>query len=67
LALSSLENKLAGIKEFLHKTDKRRGLINAGGSTLKKLFRVATVVDLGDLHSTIDMIVRGECGGEKIQ
>ena len=59
-ALSSLESKLAGLREFLPKADKRRGLIDAGGSILKALFGVATVVDLSDLHTTIDVMQRKE-------
>jgi len=59
-ALSSLESKLAGLKEFLPKVDERRGLIDAGGSILKALFGVATVVDLSDLHTTIDVMQRKE-------
>jgi uncharacterized protein YoxC len=58
--LSSLENKLAGLKNFLHKTDKRRGLFDVGGTILKALFGVATVVDLGDLHTTIDVLQKKE-------
>jgi len=43
--LTSLKSKLAGLKGFLPKVDKRRGLIGAGGSILKALFGVAMVID----------------------
>ena len=59
-ALSSLESKLAGLKEFLPKVDKRRGLTDAGDSILNALFGVATVVDLSVLHTTIDGMQRKE-------
>jgi hypothetical protein len=36
-AVTSLESKLEGLKEFLPKVDKRRGLIDAAGSILKAL------------------------------
>jgi predicted amino acid-binding ACT domain protein len=36
--------------------DKRGELINVGGTILKALFGVATLVDLGDLHTTVDVL-----------
>jgi enhancing lycopene biosynthesis protein 2 len=59
-ALSTLENKLAGLKEYLPKADKCRGLIDVGGTILKTLFGVATIVDLGDLHTTVDVLQQKE-------
>ena len=59
-ALASLENKLGDLKEFLPKVDRRRGLINAGGSILKVLFGTATVMDLAELHDAIDVMQRKE-------
>jgi predicted amino acid-binding ACT domain protein len=59
-ALTSLENKLAGLKGFLPKADKRGGLIDVGGTILKTLFGVATVVDLSDSHATIDVMQKKE-------
>jgi len=54
--LNSLENKLGGLKEFLPKVDRRRGLINLGGKILKVLFGTATEKDVDNLHKTIDAI-----------
>ena len=54
--LDSLEKKLFNVKQFLPKPDRKRGLINFGGSVLKFLFGAATVSDLGELHSTIDTL-----------
>jgi hypothetical protein len=59
-ALNSLENKLGDLKQFLLKVDRRRGLINAGGSILKVLFGTATVMDLEGLHTTIDVMQKKE-------
>jgi hypothetical protein len=56
-ALTSLENKLGDLKEFLPKVDRRRGLINAGGSILKVLFGTTMVMDL---HTTINVMQRKE-------
>jgi hypothetical protein len=58
-ALASLENKLAGLKEFLPKADKHSGLIDIDG-TILKVFGVATAVDLSDLHATIDVMQKKE-------
>jgi hypothetical protein len=57
-ALSSFEEKLATLKRYLPKADRRRGWINAGGSMLKTIFGVATVWDLGELHTTVDELHR---------
>jgi hypothetical protein len=53
-ALSAVENKLADLKEYLPKADKRRGFLDIGGTFLKTLFGNATVADLSDLHATLD-------------
>ena len=58
--LACLENKLGVLKEFLPKVDRRRVLINAGGSLLKILFGTATVMDLDGLHRIIDVMQRKE-------
>ena len=58
LTLSSFEVKLANLKRYLPKADMRRGWINAGGSILKAIFGVATVWDLGELHTTVDVLHR---------
>jgi hypothetical protein len=58
LALSSFEGKLAHLRRYLPKSDRRRGWINAGGSVLKTIFGVATIWDLGELHTTVDELHR---------
>jgi len=40
----------------LPRADRKRGLLNVGGSFLKVLFGTATVTDLADLHSTVDAL-----------
>jgi hypothetical protein len=59
-ALNSLESKLRSLKEFLLKANRRRGLISAGGAALKWLFGSATMMDLNELHSTVDALHRKE-------
>ena len=58
--LASMENKLRDLRDFLPKVDRRRGLINAGGSILNVLFGTATVMDLAELHDVIDVMQRKE-------
>jgi hypothetical protein len=58
--LTTVENKLSDLKEYLPKADKRRGLIDVGGTLLKTLFGIATVADLSDLHTTVDDLHRKE-------
>jgi hypothetical protein len=53
-ALIAVENKLADLKEYLPKADKRRGFLDIGGTLLKTLFGIATVADLSDLHATVN-------------
>jgi hypothetical protein len=53
-ALIAVENKLADLKEYLPKADKRSGLLDVGGRLLKTLFGIATVADLSDLHATVN-------------
>jgi len=59
-ALTSLESKLAGLKEFLPKVDNRRGLMDEGGSVLKALLGFATVIYVNDLHATIEVMKKKE-------
>jgi len=56
VALSSFEDKLANLKQYLPKADRRRGLINAGGSILKAIFGLATNWDLEGLRTTVDAL-----------
>jgi hypothetical protein len=58
IQLKLLEAKLDHLKEFLPKAEIRRGLINVGGSVLKALFGIATMMDLDKLHSTVDELHR---------
>jgi hypothetical protein len=53
-ALIVVENKLADLKEYLPKADKRRGFLHIRGTHLKTLFGIATVADLNDLHATVN-------------
>jgi hypothetical protein len=59
-ALNCLEGKLRSLKEFLSRADRRRVSINTGGSALKWLFGIATVMDLDGLHYTVDALHRKE-------
>jgi hypothetical protein len=59
-ALTTVENKLAYLKKYLPKADKRGGLIDVGGTLLKTIFGIATVADLSDLHTTVDDLHRKE-------
>ena len=47
---------MANLKRYLPKADRKRGLLNTGGSFLKVLFGTATVRDLADFHSTVDSL-----------
>jgi hypothetical protein len=52
--IDSLDDKLTNLKQFLPKPERKRGVINMGGSLLKVLFGTATVADLAGLHTTVD-------------
>ena len=54
--VNSLENTLTNLKRYLPRADRKRGLLNVGGSFLKVLFGTATVTDVADLHSTVDAL-----------
>jgi hypothetical protein len=53
-ALTAAENKIADLKDYLPKADKRRGFLDIGGTFLKTLFGIATVAGLNDLHATVN-------------
>ena len=53
-AVNSLESKLINLKRFLPKPERRRGLLNVGGSILKLIFGTAIVAELANLHTTVD-------------
>jgi hypothetical protein len=54
--VNSLERTLTNLKRFLPKPEKKRGLLDIGGSFLKVLFGTATITDLADLHATVDAL-----------
>ena len=54
--VNTLENTLTNLKRYLPGADRKRGLLNVGGSFLKVLFGTATVTDLADFHSTVDAL-----------
>jgi hypothetical protein len=51
--LQYLESKLHDFYQILPRLDRRRGLINLGGSILKTLFGTATNSDIYQLHDTL--------------
>jgi hypothetical protein len=53
-----VKNKLADLKEYLPKADKRREFLDIGGTFLKTLFGIATVADLSDLHATVNGLLK---------
>jgi len=52
--LNTLEVRLYNFQQLLPRLDRRRGLINFGGSILKSLFGTATVEDIHLLHETLE-------------
>ena len=54
--VNSLESTLTNLKRYLPRAERKRGLLNVGGSFLKVLFGTATVTDVADLHSTVDSL-----------
>jgi hypothetical protein len=52
LALNSFED--TNLKRYLPKANRKRGWIDARGSILRVIFRTATMLDLDELHSTVD-------------
>jgi len=54
--LNTLELRLSNFQRFLLRLDRRRGLLNLGGTMLKTLFRTAALSDLDQLHGTRDEI-----------
>ena len=52
--LNTLEVGLHNFQQLLIKLDRKRGLINFGGTILKTLFGTATVADIHLLHETLD-------------
>ena len=58
--LNTLELRLSNFQQFLPRLDRRRGLLNLGGTILKTLFGTANLSDLGQLHGTIDELMSKE-------
>ena len=54
MTLDTLELKLHYFQQILPRRDRRRGLINLGGSVLQTLFGVATNSDIHLLHDTLN-------------
>ena len=52
--LNTLELRLSNFQHLLPRLDRRRGLLNLGGTILKTLFGTATLSDLNRLHGTMD-------------
>ena len=53
LFLQTLEYKLQTFNQLLPRLDRRRGLVNLGGTIIKTLFGTATVTDVHKLHDVI--------------
>jgi len=53
-SLNTLELRLSNFQQLLPRLDRRRGLLNLGGTILETLFATATLSDLYQLHRTID-------------
>ena len=49
--LQTLDSKLLEFNKFLPRLDRRRGLLNLGGTVLKTLFGTATIFVIQELHS----------------
>jgi len=49
-----LESKLHDFHQILPRLDRRRGLVNFGGSILKTLFGTATIADVQQLHDALN-------------
>jgi hypothetical protein len=54
LLLKFLESKLHDFHQILPRLDRRRGLVNFGGSILKTLFGTATTADVQQLHDALN-------------
>jgi len=59
LLLDALELKLQDFQQVLPRRDRRRGLLNLGGTILKSLFGTAKINYLHELHNTLDSLQTG--------
>ena len=51
-----LGNQIDSFTQMLPRMDRRRGLVNVVGSVFKTLFGVATVIDLDQLHDSVNKL-----------
>jgi hypothetical protein len=58
--LRKLEEEINDFREILPRPDKRRAVLSAVGSMLKWVFGTATLVDVEELHRTVDKMQRTE-------
>jgi len=52
--LQTMDSKLHDFNKFLPWLDRRRGLLNFGGTIFKILFGTATISDMHELHNVFD-------------
>jgi hypothetical protein len=52
--LNTLDGKLYDFHQVLPRLDRRRGLVNFGGTILKALFGTATYADIHSLHDALN-------------
>jgi hypothetical protein len=55
-AVNALDSTLTKRRRFLPRANRRRWLVNAGGSFLKILFGTVNMADLAYLHATVDTL-----------
>lgn len=58
--LQKLESEINAFREMLPRLDKRRAVLGAVGSMLKWAFGTATLLDVEELHKTVDKMHRTE-------
>jgi hypothetical protein len=58
--LQKLEDEITAFREMLPRLDSRRAVLSAVGSVLKWFFGTATLLDVEELHKTIDTMHRTE-------
>ena len=59
--LNTLEVRLYNFQQLLPRLDRRRDLINVGGTVLKTLFGTATIAYIHLLHETLDGLKSTTC------
>jgi len=53
VSLNTLESRLSSNQQLLPRPDRRRGILNLGGTVLKALFQTVSMADVHELHSTL--------------